>query len=95
MQLQWLGQLKALNSFPDESEAMELKIRRCGENLIILLPEELVAKFGWDVGDILSGEISANGVTIVRTMTAHDHAMNIAREAMDEYRETFVSLAKS
>jgi len=28
-------------------------------------------------------------------MTAHDYAMKIARECMDEYRETFEALAKS
>ena len=74
---------------------METQIRKCKEGLSIILPDNLVAQLGWEHGDILSAAITAGSATITRTMTAHDHAMKIAHEMMDEYRETFEALAKS
>ena len=74
---------------------MEIQIRKCEEGLFIVLPDNLASELGWEHGDILSAEIVANGATITRTMTAHDHAMKIADEVMDKYRETFEALAKS
>ena len=74
---------------------MEIQIRKCGDELSIVFPTSLVAQLGWAHGDILSAEVSGDGVAITRAMTAHDHAMKIARKAMDEYRETLEALAKS
>jgi antitoxin component of MazEF toxin-antitoxin module len=74
---------------------MEIQIRKCEKGLSIVLPENLVSQLGWGHGDILSAEVIANGATLTRAMTAHDHAMKIAREVMHEYRDTFEALAKS
>jgi antitoxin component of MazEF toxin-antitoxin module len=74
---------------------MTSQIRKLGEKLIVALPPDLLARLGWDVGDVLSAEILEDGIKFTRTKTAHDHAMEIARDVMDEYRETFEALAKS
>ncbi|MGP8232631.1 MAG: hypothetical protein ACLQL2_08200 [Methylovirgula sp.] len=74
---------------------MQSKIHKCGEKLVVDLPNELSSKLGWSVGDILSVEVVESGLKVERAMTAHDHAMQIARECMDEYREVFETLAKS
>ena len=74
---------------------MQGTIHRCGEKLLIDLPGELAAKLDWATGDVLKIEVVESGLKIERAMTAHDHAMQIARECMDKYRETFEILAKS
>jgi antitoxin component of MazEF toxin-antitoxin module len=74
---------------------MKMEIEKNGDRRLVVLPPDLLAKLGWNVGDILSAEISENGVRFTRAQTAHDHAMEIAKDVMDEYRETFEALAKS
>jgi len=74
---------------------MKIPIRKCGDKMSIALPDDALAQLGWERGDNLSAEITADGLVLTRTMTAHDHAMKIAREAMDKYRETLEALAKS
>jgi antitoxin component of MazEF toxin-antitoxin module len=74
---------------------MEIQIRKCADGLSIVLPEDLASQLGWEHGDILSAEVIANTATLTRSMTAYDHAMKIAHEAMDKYEETLKALAKS
>jgi bifunctional DNA-binding transcriptional regulator/antitoxin component of YhaV-PrlF toxin-antitoxin module len=74
---------------------MKTAIEKCKDNLFIVLPKDAVARLDWGHGDILDIEAIDGGLKIVRTMTNHDHAMEIAREVMEEYRETFEALAKS
>jgi antitoxin component of MazEF toxin-antitoxin module len=73
---------------------MKFKVRKSGENLILVLPDEVVAKLGWARGDILNAEVVGDSLKIVQTQTAHDHAMEIARRGMVKYRKTFEALAK-
>jgi antitoxin component of MazEF toxin-antitoxin module len=74
---------------------METKVSKCGDRIVVAIPENVAAQLEWKPGDILSAELVDGGVRFVRTMTAHDHAMEIARKIMDEYHETFAALAKS
>jgi bifunctional DNA-binding transcriptional regulator/antitoxin component of YhaV-PrlF toxin-antitoxin module len=74
---------------------MELNIHKDGDNLVVVIPEELRSRLDWNSGDILNAEISGEGLTLVRTETAHDRAMKIAREVMVEYHDVFAKLAKS
>ena len=74
---------------------MKIELRKCGENLTLALPPELVSELHWEPGDICECHIEADGLRIVRTETAHDRAMKIAREVMDEYHDVFATLAKS
>jgi len=74
---------------------MESKIQKCGDKLVMVLPDECVAKLAWGVGDILALTAENGTLAILRTQSAHDHAMGFARRAMDEYRPVFEALAKS
>jgi putative addiction module antidote len=74
---------------------MKVKIRKFKEKLGVIFPDELIASLGWEPGDILEVEVANGGLKIVRVQTAFDRAMQIAEEAMDEYRETLQALAKS
>ena len=74
---------------------METKVRKFGDKVVVAIPENVTVQLEWKSGDILSAEIVDGGVKFVRTMTAHDHAMEIARRGMDKYSETLTALAKS
>jgi antitoxin component of MazEF toxin-antitoxin module len=71
------------------------QIEKDGDKRLVVLPPELLAQLGWDVGDVLTAEIFEGGIKFTRTQTAHDHTMEIARDVMERYRETFEALAKS
>jgi len=54
-----------------------------------------VSRLGWEPDDFCEGEVNGDELRIVRTETKHASAMKIARQMMEEYRETFEKLAKS
>ena len=74
---------------------MRFTVRKSGENLIVDLPDDAVAKLGWRNGDVLSAEVVEGGLKVTRLQTFHDRAMAIARRGMVKYRETFEALAKT
>ncbi len=74
---------------------MNGKLEKCRENLLVVIPSEAISQLRWGHGDVLAIEVAEGAVKVVRTMTAHDHAMQIARKIMDEYHDTFATLAKS
>jgi antitoxin component of MazEF toxin-antitoxin module len=74
---------------------MKFTVRKSGENLILVLPDEAVAKLGWTRGDVLAAEVIDGRLQIVHTQTFHDRAMEIARSGMVKYRKTFEALAKT
>jgi antitoxin component of MazEF toxin-antitoxin module len=74
---------------------MASDIQKRGKKWVVELPPELLARLGWDVGDVLTAEIVDDGIKYTRTRTAHDNTMDIARDVMDGYRETLDALAKS
>jgi len=74
---------------------MKFKVEKSKDKLFIVLPKDAISQLGWGHGDILSGEIAEGGLKVVRSMTAHDRAMEITRTGMKKYRKTFETLAKS
>jgi antitoxin component of MazEF toxin-antitoxin module len=74
---------------------MKFTVRKSGRNLIVVLPDDFVAKLGWRRGDVLTAEVVVAGLGITRIQTFHDRAMEFARRGMVNYRETFEALAKT
>ncbi len=74
---------------------MNGKLEKCGEKLLVVIPSEAISQLGWGHGDVLAVEVADGAVKVVRTMTAHDHAMEIAHKGMDEYHDALAALAKS
>ncbi len=74
---------------------MKIKIEKCKDKLLVVIPNDAITQLGWEHGDILDGEVANGSLKIVRSMTAHDHAMEIARNGMKKYRKTFETLAKT
>ena len=74
---------------------MKLEVRKMGEQLGIVFPDDLIASLGWQPGDILEVDVDSDGLKIVRVETAFDRGMRIVERAMEEYRGTLEALAKS
>jgi antitoxin component of MazEF toxin-antitoxin module len=74
---------------------MKIRVHQFEEELGLVLPDELIASLGWESGDVLDVQIDNDGLRIVRVETAFENAMRIAERAMDDYRETLQTLAKS
>ena len=63
--------------------------------MIVVLPDDVVAKLGWMRGDALSAEVVNSSLKITRTQKSHGRAMEIARRGMVKYRKSFEALAKT
>ncbi len=74
---------------------MKLTIHKANEDLVVVLPQQLVARLGWDSGDILDAEVVGGALKLVRIETAVDRTIRTADEVMDEYARTLEQLAKS
>jgi antitoxin component of MazEF toxin-antitoxin module len=74
---------------------MKLQVRKADEELVVILPNDVVVRLGWSPGDLLEAEIIGDALNLVRIEKKYDRAMRIADEVMEEYRTTFEQLAKS
>jgi antitoxin component of MazEF toxin-antitoxin module len=74
---------------------MKLKLCRVDNDVALVLPADVVSQLDWGPGDECEGEVHGGELRVVRTETKHAAAMKIARQMMEEYRDTFEKLAKS
>jgi len=73
---------------------MKLETGKFNGTTTIVLPDDVLSQLAWEHGDVPEGEIVDGALSIVRVQTKHDRSMEIAREIMNEYRETLEALAK-
>lgn len=75
---------------------MKLELKKIGNSTGLILPKDLLARLGVGVGvgDGLYAKVTDDGLSLVVVDRDHDEAMRIAREVMDEYKDTFRELAK-
>jgi hypothetical protein len=52
-------------------------------------------KIRWKQGDVFQASVEGDALKLSRAQAAHESAMEIAEQVMEEYRETFEALAKS
>ncbi len=74
---------------------MNVTLTKKGDDLLLSLPPEAVTGLAWNSGDICEAIIVDGQLRVRRIMTKHDHAMQLARRGIENYRETFEALAKS
>jgi antitoxin component of MazEF toxin-antitoxin module len=74
---------------------MKPHVEKHGDKLVATIPDELIQAVAWDHGDVLQMQVDGEAIIVTRAQTAHDHALEIAREIMDEYRSVFEALAKT
>ncbi len=78
-----------------EASSSVLQIRKIGNSAGLILPKDLLARLNLKEGDKLHVvEQPDDGFSLTPHDPVHAKAMAIAREIMDEYRDTFKALAE-
>jgi putative addiction module antidote len=74
---------------------MKLEVKKIGNSTGLILPKELLARLRLGQGDwVYVTELSDRSLKIAPYDPDHEKAMEVAREVMKEYRDTFKALAK-
>jgi putative addiction module antidote len=78
-----------------ELEGYVLQIRKIGNSLGFILPKDLLTRLDLKDGDKMHVvEQTERGVKLSPYDPKHAKVMGIARQVMDEYKDTFRELAK-
>ena len=71
-----------------------LKLTQIGNSVGVILPKEVLARLKLGKGDTVFMTEAANGITLTPYGPAVDEQLQLGREFMREYRDTFHQLAK-
>jgi putative addiction module antidote len=71
-----------------------LKLTQIGNSLGVILPKEVLARLKLQKGDAVFVTDAANGVMLTPYDPDLDQQLEIGREFMREYRDTFHQLAR-
>ncbi|MEY2734620.1 MAG: hypothetical protein RLZ58_29 [Pseudomonadota bacterium] len=71
-----------------------LKLTQIGNSVGVILPKELLARLKLDKGDTLYVTEAANGLNLSPYDPSLEEEIDLGREFMREYRDTFHQLAK-
>jgi putative addiction module antidote len=85
-----------MNEMPrDKVEGHVLQIRKIGNSVGVILPKDLLARLNLKEGDKFYPVEQPDGsLRLSPYDPKHARTMQIAREVMHEYRDTFAALAK-
>jgi putative addiction module antidote len=74
---------------------LELKVRKIGNSLGVVLPKEALAYLNVKEGDVLAWTEAPDGAFRVnRDCSQFDEQMTVVKDVLDRYRNTFRELAK-
>lgn len=71
-----------------------LKLRSIGNSVGLVLPKELLARMNLAEGDTVQVVESADGLLLTSMPRETETQLELGREMMRKYRETFAALAK-
>ena len=71
-----------------------LKVTQIGNSLGVVLPKEILTRLKLERGDVVHVTESPDGVTLTPYDPALDEQIELGREFMREYRDTFRQLGK-
>jgi putative addiction module antidote len=71
-----------------------LKLMQIGNSIGVILPKELLARLKLEKGDLLHVTDTPDGVALTPYDPTFDEQLELGREFMREYRDTFRALAK-
>ena len=78
-----------------EPEGHVVLIQEIGDSLGMILPKDLIARLGLKEGDkVHLMEQAERGIKLTPYDPKHAKVMGVARQVMDEYKDTFRDLAK-
>ena len=72
----------------------ELKVIKVGNSMGVILPRELLAKLGVELGDVLDWIPNQEGFVVRRHDAGFAEQMAVAREVMKQRRDALRELAK-
>lgn len=72
----------------------ELKITQIGNSRGIILPKEILDRLNVDKGDTVFASLNAEGVQVVSYDPKVAAQVELGRQFMSQYRDTFNELAK-
>lgn len=74
---------------------MKLELKRIGNSTGLILPKELLARLGLEQGDaVFIREDAERSFNVSPYDEQHEKVMQIARQVMKDYQNTFKALAK-
>lgn len=73
---------------------MKLELKKIGNSTGLILPKELLARFGLSQGDSVIITEGPDGLKISRDVQDLERGMEIARKAIKTYRAALTELAK-
>jgi putative addiction module antidote len=71
-----------------------LKLTQIGNSIGVILPKEVLARLKLEKGDLLHVTETPDGLALTPYDPSFDEQLEIGREFMREYRDTFRALAK-
>lgn len=71
-----------------------LKLTQIGNSIGVILPKELLARLKLEKGDVLHVTETPDGLALTPYDPSFDDQLEMGREFMREYRDTFRALAK-
>ena len=71
-----------------------LKLTQIGDSVGVILPEEILARLKLEKGDTVFATEAANGVLLTPHDPALEEQLQLGREFMREFHDTFQELAK-
>ena len=71
-----------------------LKLTQIGNSIGVILPKEILARLKLSKGDVLHVTDTPDGVALTPYDPNFDEQLELGREFMREYRDTFRALAK-
>ncbi len=71
-----------------------LKLMQIGNSIGVILPKELLARLKLEKGDLLHVTDTPDGIALTPYDPTFDEQLELGREFMREYRDTFRALAK-
>jgi putative addiction module antidote len=71
-----------------------LKLTQIGNSVGVILPKELLARLKLEKGDMLFVTDTPDGVALTSFDPSFEDQLDMGREFMREYRDTFRALAK-
>ena len=74
---------------------MKLIVKKIGDDLVLVLPPELIQQLNWTHGDELNAIVEERDIRVMFAQSAHDRGLAIARKLMEDYKETLEALARS